>query len=118
MKPYLAVVASSNGTVTKYQDFNTLQEAQDHAQEYGGFAATTPNGPTEFWVVNGNAVTLDAAARNASDLRRQWDIDMAEASKTMSDELEGHIEQAHSGTVGGAQQVAYDNKKQVRSRKP
>ena len=48
----------------------------------------------------------------------RWQREMREASATMPDWLEDHINQAHGGIAGGAQQAAYNNKRDIRGNKP
>ena len=55
MKNWIAIVSSSDNKVTKYQDFDTENEAKTHIASYGGFVVAKPDGlddVTDYWVVN------------------------------------------------------------------
>ncbi|SDF46212.1 hypothetical protein [Thalassobaculum litoreum] len=61
---YVAIVAwDENNRITKFQDFDTLQAAQDHADAVssswpGAFAAEKPEGPVSEWLVDGEEGTV------------------------------------------------------------
>lgn len=72
MKPFIAIVASSNGAVTKYQDFDTQAEADAHIAEHGGFAASKPSDSVKYWIADDVAETLthDAITEVADEAAR------------------------------------------------
>ena len=60
MKDWIAVVSSSNNKVTKYQDFDTEDEAKAHIATYGGFVDESPSDLAEYWTVDAKKKTLTA----------------------------------------------------------
>jgi hypothetical protein len=62
MKSYIAVVATSGGKVTKFQDFDTADEAAAHVAAHGGFTSPRPSGNPAYWVVSGTDLTHDSVA--------------------------------------------------------
>ena len=89
MKNWIAIVSSSDNKVTKYQDFDTEDEAKTHIANYGGFVVAKPDGlddMTDYWVVNDSNKTLgyDSDAKTSNNiagawilLRRQRDVKLA-----------------------------------------
>lgn len=67
MKNYIAVVSSAAGKITKYQDFDTLAEAQAHTAIHGGFAHSTPGQNIAYITVTGEVLTYDAAGLAADE---------------------------------------------------
>ena len=65
MKQYIAIVASLNGKVAKYQDFDTQAEADAHVASFGGFVSAKPSDSTGYWVVGDGTLTHDAAQEAA-----------------------------------------------------
>lgn len=63
MKDYIVIVSvDESNHVTKYQDFDSLAEANDHVTAYGGFVYTNPvsDNPMEWLVdVTNETVTLN-----------------------------------------------------------
>ena len=60
MKDWIAVVSSANNKVTKYQDFDTEDEAKAHIKTHGGFVDESPSDLAEYWTVNAKKKTLTA----------------------------------------------------------
>ena len=60
MKDWIAVVSSANNKVTKYQDFDTEDEAKAHIATYGGFVDESPSDLAEYWTVDAKKKTLTA----------------------------------------------------------
>ena len=60
MKDWIAVVSSANNKVTKYQDFDTEDEAKAHIETYGGFVDESPSDLAEYWTVDAKKKTLTA----------------------------------------------------------
>jgi hypothetical protein len=58
MKKYVTIVSSEDGKATKYQEFDSLSEAEAHAVKYSGFAALSPSANTKYWRVDEGAKTL------------------------------------------------------------
>ena len=67
MKAFIAIVRTEAGTVTKYQDFDTLAEAEAHVAEHGGWVAPCPGDNTKYWDLDVAAKTIgyDTAAEVA-----------------------------------------------------
>tara|TARA_Y100000310_G_scaffold122525_1_gene121202 strand:+ start:5281 stop:5676 length:396 start_codon:yes stop_codon:yes gene_type:complete len=67
MKQFVAIVGSEDNKVAKYQDFDTIKEAQAHVAKYGGFVATGLGSLTEYWVINeqNQTASYDQAAEDA-----------------------------------------------------
>ena len=79
MTNYLAIISSENGRITKYAEFETQQEAQNHVSVYGGFVY---NGPYQehLEVGSDNTVTFNqswADEEMASNVRVQRDMLLA-----------------------------------------
>ena len=72
MKNYIAVVASSGGKVTKFQDFDAADNAAAHVAAHGGFAAEKPDGTINYWTVDADKKTLtfDKSASDVAASRR------------------------------------------------
>ena len=60
MKDWIAVVSSANNKVTKYQDFDTEDEAKAHIATCGGFVDESPSDLAEYWTVDATKKTLTA----------------------------------------------------------
>ena len=60
MKDWIAVVSSANNKVTKYQDFDTEDEAKAHIATHGGFVDESPSDLAEYWTVDAKKKTLTA----------------------------------------------------------
>tara|TARA_R110000823_G_C15803367_1_gene487410 strand:+ start:542 stop:934 length:393 start_codon:yes stop_codon:yes gene_type:complete len=87
MKQFIAIVSTEGSILSKFMDFDSLVEAQNHINIYGGFATEHPGGNQEFWVVNMTAktVVIDTdtqasvtAAREMSAIRAKRDAALAE----------------------------------------
>ena len=72
MKSFVAIVGVSDGSVIKYADFDALAEADAHVVKYGGFSHKTPDGPVDYWKVDGNSITLDTDQEVADGLAAKW----------------------------------------------
>lgn len=55
MTNYTAIVSTENGKITKYAEFETQQEAQNHVSVYGGFVY---NGPYQEYLEVGSNNTV------------------------------------------------------------
>lgn len=64
MKDYLSIVSVVENKIAKYQDFDTLGEAQAHATKYSGFAVASPGSQLDSITVNGQSLTYDTTAVN------------------------------------------------------
>ena len=83
MKKYTAVVSQdSDGKVTKYQDFDTKDEADAHVSKFGGKVVEDLDANIEYWDVSGDSPSKDtdqlakdilagkwASVRNARDMK-------------------------------------------------
>ena len=74
MKKYVVIVKTENNRVTKYRDFDTSIECAAFIETHGGFSAETPDGHTDYWVVDATkkTVTFDKNASDAAGLAKQW----------------------------------------------
>lgn len=70
MKNYLSIISVVDTKIAKYQDFDTLGEAQAHATEYSGFAVASPGPQLDSITVIGKSLTYDTTV-----------ADLAEATK-------------------------------------
>ena len=72
MKNHIGVVAASGGKVTKYQDFDSSDDAAAHVASHGGFVVAKPDGTMDHWVVDADKKTLtfDKSASDAAASRR------------------------------------------------
>ena len=72
MKNHIAVVASSGGKVTKFQDFDTADNAAAHVAAHGGFVTAKPDGTMDYWTVDTDKKTLtfDKSGSDAATIRR------------------------------------------------
>ena len=68
MEKYIAVVSSSWGAVTKYQDFEDKSEADAHVETHGGFVADKPDDDRiKYWFVYGETLTFDKSTADSDD---------------------------------------------------
>ena len=73
MKKYTAVVShSDDGIITKYQDFDTQDEADAHVVSFGGKVVQDLDGDIEYWDVSGDTPTKDTDQLAADILARKW----------------------------------------------
>ena len=87
MKDWIAVVSSSNNKVTKYQDFDTEDEAKAHIATHGGFVDESPSDLAEYWTVDAKKKTLTADNSSlASDvLADKWASIRSKRDKLMAE---------------------------------
>ena len=79
MTNYTAIVSTENGRITKFAEFETQQEAQNHVSVYGGFVY---NGPYQEYLEVGfdNTVTFNqgwADEAMAANVRMERDMVLA-----------------------------------------
>jgi len=68
MEKYIAVVSSSWGAVTQYQDFEDKSEADAHVETHGGFVADKPDDDRiKYWFVYGETLTFDKSTADSDD---------------------------------------------------
>jgi len=68
MEKYIAVVSSSGGAVTKYQDFASKSDADSHVVTYGGFVSPKPDSDRmDYWIVDGEKLTFDKSTADSDD---------------------------------------------------
>ncbi|MBH48809.1 MAG: hypothetical protein CME71_11635 [Halobacteriovorax sp.] len=70
MKQFIAIVASEGGEVTKYQDFDTETEANNHVRNFGGFVAPNPGNNTKCWIIDDAAKTLTLNEEMQTEIER------------------------------------------------
>jgi hypothetical protein len=87
MKDWIAVVSSTNNKVTKYQDFDTEDEAKAHIATHGGFVDESPSDLAEYWTVDAKKKTLTADNSSlASDvLADKWTSIRSKRDKLMAE---------------------------------
>ena len=76
MLDYIAVVSSSGGAVTKYQDFEDKSEADAHVVTYGGFVVDKPDRERmDYWVVDADKKTLtyDEVSDKSDEVKVSFD---------------------------------------------
>lgn len=63
---------TADNKLAKYQPFDTMVEAEDHALEYNGFAIADPGGNQKFWVVDmaAKTVVIDTSAETSATTER------------------------------------------------
>ena len=88
---------TEDNRIAKYLRFTSQEEAEAHALEYNGFAARTPIGSMEFWVVDEVAKTVVAdiaAALEKSDYEdsMKYIDDRKKAYGTLEQQIENIIE--------------------------
>ena len=72
MKKYTAVVSHSGGKITKYQDFDTKDEADAHVASFGGKVVEDLDANIEYWDVSGDTPTKDTDQLAADKLAAKW----------------------------------------------
>ena len=104
MKNHIAVVAASGGKVTKYQDFDSADDAAAHVASHGGFVAAKPDGTMDYWVVDADKKTLtfDKSASDAAASRRTVlsDILALESQVTQRRQREAGADDAGGSQAG------------------
>ena len=72
MENYIAVVKHEGNKVTKYQDFESESDADDHVVAYGGFWTIKPSDRWKYWVVDADKKTLtyDKSQADSDDAAR------------------------------------------------
>jgi hypothetical protein len=120
MKPFIAIVKETNGALDKYQDFDTLSEANAHITKYGGFVVDDPGGNTSYWSIDADTkkAVYDSAQRAADKTQRQWEIDIKVTDREMPRYLEDAVDEGAIVLKPGRVKDNYDAKKAIRARKP
>jgi hypothetical protein len=71
MKKYTAVVSHSDGVITKYQDFDSEDDAKAHVATYGGKVVADLDDDLAYWDVSSDA-TKDTDQLAADVLADKW----------------------------------------------
>ena len=71
MKKYTAVVSHSDGVITKYQDFDSEDDAKAHVDTYGGKVVADLDDDLAYWDVSSDA-TKDTDQLAADVLADKW----------------------------------------------
>ncbi len=75
MKKYTAVVSQdSDGKATKYQDFDTKDEADAHVASFGGKVVEDLDANIEYWDVSGDSPSKDTDQLAKDILADKWAI--------------------------------------------
>ena len=72
MKKYTAVVSHSDGVITKYQDFDSEDDANDHVATHGGKVVADLDNQLSYWDVSGDTATKDTDQLATDILARKW----------------------------------------------
>ena len=72
MKKYTAVVSHSDGVITKYQDFDSEDDAKAHVATYGGKVVADLDDNLAYWDVSGDTASKDTDQLAADILARKW----------------------------------------------
>ena len=91
MKKYTAVVSHSDGVITKYQDFDSEDDAKAHVATHGGKVVADLDDELSYWDVSGDTASKDTDQIAADILTRKWkairtnrDILMAKSDWTVT----------------------------------
>jgi len=91
MKKYTAVVSHSDGLITKYQDFDSEDDAKAHVATHGGKVVADLDDELSYWDVSGDTASKDTDQIAADILTRKWkairtnrDILMAKSDWTVT----------------------------------
>ncbi len=124
---YLSVVAwTPEGIVWKHQEFDTLEEAKNHASSVAdnfplAFACTHP-GVSEppYWIADPAArtITYDANAKAAAREQKEWKQAMSASDKEMPRWFEDYIANHDITLTPGRTKANYDAKLALRGNKP
>jgi len=72
MKKYTAVVSHSDGVITKYQDFDSEDDAKAHVATHGGKVVADLDSQLSYWDVSGDTATKDTDQLATDILARKW----------------------------------------------
>ena len=72
MREFTAVVSHSGGKITKYQDFDTKDEADAHVATYGGKVVQNLDNQLAYWDVSGDTPSKDTDQLAADILAGKW----------------------------------------------
>jgi len=84
MKKYTAVVSHSDGVITKYQDFDSEDDANDHVATHGGKVVADLDNQLSYWDVSGDTATKDTDQLAADILTRKWEVIRSKRDALMS----------------------------------
>ena len=94
MKKYTAVVSHSDGVITKYQDFDSEDDAKAHVDTHGGKVVTDLDDDLAYWDVSSDAakdtnqLAADILAREWAKTRTQRDAKLAESDWMANSDVE------------------------------
>mgnify|MGYP001183138026 CR=1 FL=1 len=91
MKEFTAVVSHTDGLITKFQDFDTEDEAKAHVATHGGKVVADLDEDVLYWDVSGDTATKDTDQVAADilavkwvDIRSRRDVLMAQSDWTVA----------------------------------
>jgi len=84
MKKYTAVVSHSDGVITKYQDFDSEDDAKAHVATHGGKVVADLDNQFSYWDVSGDTATKDTDQLAADILTRKWEVIRSKRDALMS----------------------------------
>tara|TARA_B100000795_G_scaffold241621_1_gene204457 strand:+ start:186 stop:575 length:390 start_codon:yes stop_codon:yes gene_type:complete len=90
MKEFTAVVSHTDGLITKFQDFDTEDEAKAHVATHGGKVVADLDEDLAYWDVSSDAakdtdqLAADILAGKWAAIRTQRDVLMAQSDWTVA----------------------------------
>ena len=84
MKKYTAVVSHSDGVITKYQDFDSEDDAKAHVATHGGKVVADLDNQLSYWDVSGDTATKDTDQLASDILTRKWEVIRSKRDALMS----------------------------------
>ena len=84
MKKYTAVVSHSDGVITKYQDFDSEDDAKAHVATHGGKVVADLDNQLSYWDVSGDTATKDTDQLASDILTRKWEAIRSKRDALMS----------------------------------
>tara|TARA_Y100000310_G_scaffold231079_1_gene233604 strand:+ start:833 stop:1219 length:387 start_codon:yes stop_codon:yes gene_type:complete len=128
MKPFIAVVKVEGDKITKYQDFDTQDEAQAYVDKVRAtypkaFVAASPLGGFRFWTVDAvtKTITHDKTAQDANEAFNVWEAKINKHDKIVPRPVEDIItsmDAAQRAKLPQVTQDAYAAKVALRASQP
>jgi len=100
VKQYIAIVASENGKVIKYIDFDVEADASQHVATHGGFVVSDPGGPVDYWEVSGENVTYNSAAQASDEAIQQAENEIIRLESKITNR---RLREASADTAAGSE---------------
>tara|TARA_R110000803_G_scaffold26584_1_gene62727 strand:- start:1087 stop:1470 length:384 start_codon:yes stop_codon:yes gene_type:complete len=84
MREFTAVVSHSGGKITKYQDFDSKTDAENHVATYGGKIVQDLDNQLAYWDVSGDTPSKDTDQLAADILAGKWAAIRTQRDKLMA----------------------------------